>query len=206
VNQEPDFGTHPLIDVNQWPSEEFQKGMLEYQEKLLRVMQILLKSFAMGLGLPQDYFEPLTTRPMLTLRLLHYPPIEMENDDSTMMGAGAHTDYGLCTVLHQDDVGGLEVLRKDGHWMSVPPIPNSFVINIGDMMSRWTNGAYASTLHRVILHSSSGDRYSMPFFFNPNVGTPIESLVKDEEAKFAPTTSDELLLQRYEQSFTHVTK
>ena len=204
TDQDIDFEC-PLVDVNRWPEEDvlpgFKETVLEYQKELLKVTDKLLVAFALGLNLPRDYFTKHAKNPMVTLRLLHYPPQEVL--DTNQMGCGAHTDYGLCTVLHQDDVGGLQVRNSDHEWIDAPPVPNSFVINIGDMLSRWTDGVYSSTVHRVVNNTGS-ERYSMPFFFNPDVNTPIASISKSNV--FPPITSDALLLERYTQTFAHLKK
>jgi isopenicillin N synthase-like dioxygenase len=123
----------------------------------------LMSGIALGLGLPEAYFVEHGTRDPLTLfRIFNYPP-PAEPD---LWGVGEHTDYGLLTILLQDEVGGLEVKSKSG-WVPAPPMPNSFVCNIGDMLDRMTRGVYRSTPHRV-RNVSGRDRLSFPFFFDPN--------------------------------------
>ena len=90
-------------------------------------------------------------------------------------GVGEHTDYGLLTILRQDDVGGLEIKTASG-WIAAPPVAGSFVCNIGDMLERMTGGLYKSTPHRVTLNTSGRDRISLPFFFDPNFAARIQSV------------------------------
>ena len=98
----------------------------------------------------------------------------------------------MITLLATDDTPGLQILTKDGTWMDVPPKENAFIVNIGDMLERWSNGLYKSTVHRV-LTSGEKERYSMPFFFEPSFDTVVECLPvccsKDNPPKFPPTTS-----------------
>ena len=112
---------------------------------------------------------------MCTLRLLHYPP----SSSMSNSGCGAHTDYGLFTILQQDHIGGLQVRNHAKKWINAKPLRGSFVINVGDMLSHWTSGVYASTVHRVVSPSSSSGyhRYSVPFFFNPDHDAVVEPIL-----------------------------
>ena len=145
---------------------------------LVRLARHLLRLMALALGMPRAFFDALTTAPVSTLRLLHYWPLQNFKKE---IGCGAHTDYGLVTLLLQDDVGGLQVLNQSkknsngadgGEWIHVPPIEGALVVNIGDMMHRWTQGVFKSTIHRVV-NTANVDRYSCPFFFNPNIDAQI---------------------------------
>jgi len=206
----------PLVDFNQWPtiecneyndfsSEEFRRGILAYRSAVLAMAGKLMIAFALGLKLPSDFFTLKAKKPMTTLRLLHYPP--QSPKDANTAGCGAHTDYGFFTILNQDHIGGLQVRNVENAWISAPPVPGAFVINVGDMMSRWTNGEYASTVHRVI-NTTGKERYSLPFFVNPDVDTTVECvptcLHEDREPLHMPEKSDAILLERYSATFAHI--
>ncbi|KAJ8604977.1 hypothetical protein CTAYLR_006885 [Chrysophaeum taylorii] len=189
----------PLVDDNQWPSPEFRDPVMAYQRAVLGVAARLMTAFAIALDVPAEFFVDRTKRPLATLRLLHYPP-------SVGLGSGAHTDYGCCTILYQDGVGGLEVKLGDD-WVPVPPARDAFVVNIGDMMHRWTNGRFASTLHRVRANPTS-HRYSLPLFFNPDIGVRVECLPtccdEDHPPRYESALAEDLLLQRYRATFRHI--
>mmetsp|Transcript_94987 Transcript_94987/g.245369 ORF Transcript_94987/g.245369 Transcript_94987/m.245369 type:complete len:739 (+) Transcript_94987:128-2344(+) len=163
------FGQHTRI-----PEEEelpgFREVLEEYASEMFRLSKKLLTIIALILGKPRDFFEQFLTNPVATHRLLHYWPLK---DFEKQIGVGEHTDYGLLTVLKQDAVGGLQVLNaKDGRWVHACPINNAFVVNLGDMLSRWTAHRFKSTVHRVV-NVSLNERYSVPFFLEPNMDAVI---------------------------------
>lgn len=206
-----EYAISTMIDGNYWPRDEvlpgFREAMLDYQRGVRQIGDTLMEAFAVGLGLPSNFFVEKTQKPMATLRLLHYPP-QPKQDMSTLdrIGCGAHTDYGLCTLLLQDEVGGLQVRNSADEWVNAPYIEGSFVVNIGDMMSMWSNGRYASTVHRVV-NMTGKERYSIPFFLNPDVGTMVGSLStcqrKDEVSRRSEASHD-VLSKRYHGSFVHL--
>ena len=169
----------PRRGPNQWPDEAVAPGLrdvaTEYMAGMEQLSRQLMGLIALGLGLPQAYFEPFMTMPVPTLRMLHYPP-QAAIDDPEQMGCGAHTDWGALTLLAQDMSGGLQVTDAQGRWHDVPPIENSLIINLGDLMARWTNDAYRSTLHRVINRVSQRDRYSLPYFFDIDYYSLVSAL------------------------------
>lgn len=154
----------PLHGRNLFPAlPGFDVAVLKYQDALTRLGHELMSLFARGLGLADDYFlVHYTAQPTTLFRIFNYPASPPEADG---FGVGEHTDYGLLTLLYQDDAGGLEV-RHDGEWLEVPYLPGTFVVNIGDMFERLTAGRYTSALHRVV-NRSGRSRISMPFFFDP---------------------------------------
>lgn len=167
----------PLHGPNLIPEiRGFRETVLHYIDLLTQLGQTLMEGISLSLGLDGGYFEKRYTHDALILyRIFNYPP----TSESSKMpwGVGEHTDYGLLTILRQDDTGGLQVKSRSG-WIDAPPIPGSFVCNIGDMLDRLTRGMYRSTPHRVLNMSKRG-RLSFPFFFDPSFDaeiSPIEGL------------------------------
>jgi isopenicillin N synthase-like dioxygenase len=169
---------------NRWPPDapRFRAALEDYYAGATALMLRLLGAFARGLELPADYFAPFFRKPLTQLRLLHYPP---QPPDSEAEGVEAHTDTGAFTILLQDQVGGLDVRNRSGKWISATPIPGSLVINIADMMQRWTNGRFVSTPHRVA-NRTGKDRISVPFFANPDYVATITPLARELPAGVVP--------------------
>jgi len=167
----------PLHGRNLFPDiPDFRETTLLYTSEMTRVGHTLMAGIALSLGLPAPYFVDRYTHDPLTLfRIFHYPASDPASGDEDW-GVGEHTDYGLLTIVRQDDVGGLQV-KSRSTWIDAPPMPGSFVCNIGDMLDRMTGGLYRSTPHRV-RNESGKDRISLPFFFDPNFDAevgPIDS-------------------------------
>jgi isopenicillin N synthase-like dioxygenase len=205
---------HPYVQAglngygpNQWPEglPGFQGQMEAYTAAVTRLAERLMRDLARSLDLPADYFDATMTEPMVTLRLCRYPP-QPADAGADVFGAGAHTDWGAITILAQDDLGGLEVQAADGSWIPARPIPGSFIVNLGDMIPRWTNGRYRSNLHRVINANPTGrDRYSIPFFYSPNYHARVEAVPgtvpPGEAPRFAPCTAGEHLAEMYRRTY-----
>jgi isopenicillin N synthase-like dioxygenase len=162
----------PLHGANLFPVRPsgMRDAVLEYMRAVTDVGHALLRAISVGLGLDESWFDRhLTASPTVLFRIFRYPPIvEAESNaiaSNVEWSVGEHTDYGLITVLAQDDVDGLEVRGRDG-WVAAPPIANSFVVNLGDMLERMTGGVYRSTPHRV-RNTSGRERYSLPLFLDP---------------------------------------
>ena len=154
----------PLHGPNLFPARPagLRDAVLEYIDAVTRLGQVLLRGISLGLGLDEDWFDRnLTADPLVLFRIFHYPALP--NGDERW-SVGEHTDYGLITILHQDESGGLAVRSPQG-WIDVPPIPDAFVVNLGDMLERMTGGRYKSTPHRV--HNTTGERLSFPLFLDP---------------------------------------
>ncbi len=170
----PFFGPNPWPDENKLPG--FREAVYRYHEDMKRLSMTILRGIAYSLDLAPDFFEARMRRPISIQRLLHYPP-QTGIVDESIIGIGAHTDYGSLTILAQDDVGGLQVMNRDGQWVEGTPIDGTFVINIGDLLQRLTNDRYLANLHRVV-NTSGRERYSIPFFIDA-----------DYDAEFAPLPS-----------------
>ncbi|MDR3436183.1 2OG-Fe(II) oxygenase family protein [Telmatospirillum sp.] len=164
---------------NNWPSEEqlpgFRSFCEDYFSQVYGVGRTLMAIFATVAGLPEDHFEPILVDPMATLRLIHYPPQPGAVVDN-QIGCGTHTDWGAVTLLLQDDTGGLEVEDSSGEWLYANPLPGAYVVNIGDMMPVWTNGAYHSNPHRVRNADPHRHRYSVPLFIDPDYDAKVSCL------------------------------
>ncbi|TYC58975.1 isopenicillin N synthase family oxygenase [Rhodobacterales bacterium] len=187
----------PLRAVNLWPDlPGFRDVMLEYYDAMWALGRTLHTAFATELGLETDFFEDKLRRPLATLRLLHYPPRPADLEEG-QLGAGEHTDYGCVTLLATDEVGGLEVRTRSGEWLAAPDIPDTFVCNIGDCLMRWTNDLYVSTPHRVV-NPSGRERFSVPFFLDPDPDAIVECLPgcasADNPPKYPPIRGDDYLL------------
>lgn len=156
----------PLHGRNLFPElPGFKATVLEYLESMTLLGHRLISAIALSLGLEASYFEDRYTHdPLILFRIFHYPPIPADIELSSTWSVGEHTDYGLLTILRQDEVGGLQV-KSRSQWLDADPIPDSFVVNLGDMLDRMTGGLYRSTPHRV-LNTTQRGRLSFPFFFD----------------------------------------
>lgn len=197
----------PLHSPNPWPDflPGWRQSILAYFAAMEDLARLLLNGLALSLDLPWGYFDPSMTDHMSALRLLHYPP-HPNADPLREVGCGAHTDWGAVTVLAQDATGGLEIRVPSGAWIAAAPVPGTFIINIGDMMARWTNDLYASTPHRV-LNRSAADRYSVAFFFDPHYYTRVDCLATccsdDRPARYPPVTAGEHILEMKRRTYDY---
>jgi isopenicillin N synthase-like dioxygenase len=181
---------------NQWPASlpAFRTQTLTYIDAMREVADCVVSLLALSLDLPADWFAELYEPPNLMVRMLGYPP-HLPGTPVNQLGAGAHTDWGAVTLLAQDDVGGLEVRTVEGEWIAARPIPGTFVVNLGDLMPRWTNDLYRSNMHRVKNVQIGRWRYSIPFFYNPRPTARIACLPgcadADNPPRYEPCTSGE---------------
>lgn len=189
---------------NQWPVElpDLPSVLLDYHARMLDLARRLMEGLALSLDMPEDAFADFCTSPVAILRLLHYPP---QPPAMPGRGAGAHTDFGALTILLQDDVGGLEVYdQATGDWTPAPPIGGAFVVNLGDLIARWTNDRYRSTPHRVV-NRSGRRRYSIPFFLSGAPAYEVACLPAclgpGEQPKYPPITAEAYLRERYRQTY-----
>ncbi len=165
----------PLHGANLFPAEPkaLRPLVLQYMAALTALAHRLMSGISQSLGLPASYFHTHYTRdPTVLFRVFHYPAQPVF--DQTSWGVGEHTDYGVLTILKQDEIGGLQI-KRDDRWMDAPPIDDTFVCNIGDMLDRMTRGLYRSTPHRV-RNTSGQSRLSLPFFFDPGWDCPVTPL------------------------------
>jgi isopenicillin N synthase-like dioxygenase len=195
----------PNHGPNQWLSDflGWREHMETYFALMLDLSQRLMNGLALSLAIDEHYFDAMSNDPMAILRLLHYPPHPV-NAPADQLGCGTHTDWGCLTILLQDSVGGLEVCTSDGDWVQAKPIPDTFVINLGDMMARWTNDYYQSTPHRVVTRSGK-ERYSIPFFFDANYHALVNCIPTcqspNTSPKYAPVTAGEHIMEMYHRTY-----
>lgn len=203
---DPRYRVQPLQGPNQWPEDaKFQETVSRYDAAMCDAGLRLLKVFSTAIGEAPDFFGRRFSPPATCLRLIHYPPAPADRPDD-LYGAHPHTDYGFLTILAQDNVGGLEVRRPDGTWTPVPFVPDTFIVNIGDILARWTNDSFNSTPHRVINASPDRDRYSIGYFFDPNLDTEISTLQHFKDGagspKYAPIRYGDYFNGRLDANYT----
>lgn len=179
---------------NPWPDEALVPGFRAAGEAYAAAMQVLARRlmalFERALGLAPGHFDAFMRNPICTTRLLHYPP-QPATALPGQIGCGAHTDWGALTLLTQDEAGGLQVQSR-GAWLDVPPLPGAYVVNVGDLMQRWTHDRWVSTLHRVINRFTGRDRWSIAYFFDLDadaVVLPLPGCVAaGETPRYGPIT------------------
>jgi len=192
---------------NIWPDRPGNMRQLceEYFREMEKLAGTLMRIFALALGLDETFFEDKTDKHITNFCINHYPA-QAEPPKEKQLRGGAHCDYGSLTIVHTDtDIGGLQVFRKDGTWETVPRIAGSFAINIGDLMAEWTNDQWVSTLHRVTnppRDKAHLSKTSLLFFHQPNYDAAVECLPNchgaDNPPKYAPTTSGEHIIAKFE--------
>ncbi|MBV6656373.1 MAG: isopenicillin N synthase family oxygenase [Devosiaceae bacterium] len=196
----------PGTGRNQWPASfpEFKPQYEAYAEEVLAMGRKLAGLVALSLELPEDYFSAGLEEPLHYCRILKYPPMPADAAPN-QLGAGAHTDWGLLTLLLQDDIGGLEVRSSDGEWIAAPPIPGTYIINLGEMFPVITNDLYKATMHRVLNNHSDKTRYSCPTFCDPEYSYKVECaptcMPENGEPKYPPMTAGEHLRAQFEKTF-----
>ena len=192
---------HIFYRSNRWPEDlpAFGKTCTAYWQAMLELSRALLRAFALGLGLPENRFDHYYRKPLCQLSLLYYIPLPPDADVE-VSNTVSHTDEGPLTILAQDKIGGLEVKRRDGVWIAAPPVKDAYVINIGDMMMWWSNGRYLSNYHRV-KNRAGVERFSIPFFLNPDrdvVVEPLNELLEPgEKPAYRPVSVGEHLARFY---------
>ena len=199
------YGDHTLRGSNRWPAFAPQLESLgnAYFNQAHQVAHHLMRGFALGLGLNEDFFLQTTQRPLSRASLVYYP--NQEETNPNQFGVGPHTDFGTLTLLCQDHVGGLQVQDVNGEWLEAPPIEGSLVVNVGDLLTHWTAGAYKSTPHRVI-NSSGYERLSIVLAYDPNPETVIDprSIMGTQyDGDLPAMTCGDYLQQRFKKAFSY---
>jgi isopenicillin N synthase-like dioxygenase len=171
----------PLHGPIPWPSAmpDLEPRMMRYYAQLDRLGYALLELFELGLELEPGTLKAYFAKDMNSLRLLHYPP-QAPDDATEQLGARAHTDTNAFTILAQDPNGGLEIRNRERNWVAVPPMPGTFVLNVGEVLKVWTDGIFSSTVHRVV-NRSGKRRYSIPFFMYPSYDAVIHTLMTNPD-------------------------
>lgn len=198
----------PLFGPNQFPADPaFRAAWEAYRAQAVEAAQRVQRAMARALGQHDEFLlDREGGEVMYNLRHLHYPPQDTVAPGPDQLGCGAHTDYGSVTLLADDGVGGLQVMRRDGVWIEVAVPEDRMVVNIGDLMAIWTNDRWVSNPHRVI-NPPHTDRYSMPLFVTPPFHAEIaclpSCLAPGEEPKYAPQEAGRYLLGRLDATHTY---
>ena len=197
---------HQLRGLNKWPEflPSLQQNAMNYFHQINELAKNLLTCFAMGLNLKENFFIRNCNAPLSRASLVYYPdqPKEM---GGMQFGVSEHTDFGLLTILCQDSVGGLQIKGLDGQWFHAPPIEGTLIVNVADLLSRWTGGIYKSTPHRVV-NSSGKERLSIVLAFDPDPETlinPGEIPEIEKNINEDPITCGDYLIWRFNKAFSY---
>lgn len=197
---------HPLRGANQWPTfvPTMKSVAMEYFSYAHKVAFDLMRGFAIGLGLPEGFFLENCDRPLSRASFVYYPAQD-ESCGEEQFGVAPHTDFGVLTVLCQDSTGGLQVQDINGEWIHAPPMEGTLIVNVGDLLARWTGGEYKSTPHRVV-NSSGKERLSLVMAFDPNPETLIDPIAvhgSDNENFEKATSCGDYLVWRFAKAFAY---
>jgi isopenicillin N synthase-like dioxygenase len=197
----------PLRGENQWPAghERMRVAMVRYFTTMVGLGERFLPVLARALALPRDWFAPyFAGEAHVNLRFLHYPPQPL--DDPEQFGQGPHTDNSFITFLAREDTPGLAVRLPSGEWLAPPLIPGTFLVNLGNVMKRWSNDRFLSTPHGVV-NDSGRDRYSIAFFYSPSVTARIECLPSctgpGNPPRYPPAVYGDLVRAFYSANYFH---
>lgn len=196
-----------LRGPNQWPAfmPELRTALDDYYAAIGRAGADLLKAVAVGLGIEQDFFAPKYTKPLQRTQMVYYPP-HPPLAETDQFGVAPHTDYGCITLLYQDNSGGLQVRELGSNsWIDATPIEGSLVVNVGDLLARWSNDRFRSTLHRVI-NKSGHERYSIATFYDPTYSAVVDPCDLGIEAKaslYPPVAAGDYILKRIDDSMAY---
>lgn len=207
ASQFPGFALDPVVYAeNIWPdaAPSFAPGVTTWFEHAAALARTMESVFALALGLPDGFFAPFTDHSIDVLRMVHYTPPDDLVVEPDQLGMGAHTDYGIVTLLWADAVPGLQILDADGEWCDVQPAPGALLVNLGDLLARWTNDRWTSTMHRVVPPTDADGRLvrrrSAAFFHDGNADALITTLAPcldaDGGTPYEPVTVAEHLAQK----------
>ena len=197
----------PLRGPNQWPQDmpQFEQALSIYFQAIGQCGQVFLRAVARSLGAPEDFFADKYDKPLQRTQCVYYPPHPTDSP-LEVFGVAPHTDYGCITLLWQDEIGGLEVQTRSGEWVAAPPVPGTLVLNIGDLLARWSNDRYRSTPHRVT-NRSGRERLSIATFYDPDFVTMVDpaqlGLSKDQTPAYAPVSAGDYIMGRINASQKH---
>lgn len=200
-----------LVAENKWPTKTFPRLEAElkpYYNALCQVAAKVLSAIAVSLDQDEGFFTSRYKDPLARGQLVYYPQSTDDDESVERFGVAPHTDFGVLTFLLQDNNGGLQVRIKSGEWIEAPPIPGTLVCNIGDLLQRWSNNRFESTVHRVI-NRSGNKRYSIPIFYDPNTDAiidPCDLGVAKVDSKYEPITAGEYIVGRNKKSFSQFKK
>lgn len=208
ADDDPDYRAgRPLIGPNQWPDfiAGLRPALMDYFDACNRLGWALFRVFATALDLPSDRFIGSIDKPMTRCSIIYYPPQDIDAG-ADQFGVAPHTDFGALTLLRQDHVGGLQVRDRAGDWVTAHPIEGTIVVNVGDLLARWTNDRFASTPHRVV-NTSGRERFSLVAAVDPNFETDMTPIVgPGESARYEPITCGEYLVWRFGKAFDYRAK
>jgi len=197
----------PLRGPNQWPQDmpQFEQALSVYFQAIGQCGQVFLRAVARSLGAPEYFFADKYDKPLQRTQCVYYPPHPTDSP-LEVFGVAPHTDYGCITLLWQDEIGGLEVQTRSGEWVAAPPVPETLVLNIGDLLARWSNDRYRSTPHRVT-NRSGRERLSIATFYDPDFVTMVDpaqlGLSTDETPSYAPVSAGDYIMGRINASQKH---
>ena len=205
ISKEESVNKHYAYGENKWPTSlpNFKKHSLDFLVQVNSVARQLLRGFAISLGLQDDFFSSDGNQALTRASYVYYPT-QSEEMGEEQFGVGPHTDFGVLTVLSQDHIGGLQVLDLNGDWIHAPPIEDTLVVNVGDLLSRWTDGIFRSTPHRVV-NRSGKERLSLVLAYDPAPDTmidPLDVLGDQHSSENKPITCGDYLTWRFEKSFS----
>lgn len=193
-----------MLPANQWPHAPFdmRETLNEYMAQAHLTGKQLLRAIAVSLDIEQDYFVQYFDKPVTRGSLIHYPP-QTTSMGVDQYGVSPHTDYGTMTLLAQDDTGGLRVRDRQGDWITAHPIENTLVVNVGDLLARWSNDRFQSTEHAVV-NASGRERFSIAIALDPNWETPVKPVTNEgESSRYDTVNCGDYIQGRFNRSFSY---